>query len=78
MMSQPGVIRAGTGGGDAMKIAAALLSLFVLPFAEASETAPPVLATAVQQLRQAAGSWNVTTHALCRERRGRGGWQPAP
>ena len=44
-----------------MKIAAALLSFFVLPFAEASETAPPVLATAVQQLRQAAGRWNVTT-----------------
>lgn len=44
-----------------MKFAAALLSLFVLPFAEASETAPPALATAVQQLRQAAGRWNVTT-----------------
>ena len=44
-----------------MKIAAALLSFLVLPFAEASEMAPPVLATAVQQLRQAAGRWNVTT-----------------
>ena len=40
---------------------AALLSFFVLPFAEASEMAPPALATAVQQLRQAAGRWNVTT-----------------
>ena len=44
-----------------MKIAAALLSFLVLPFAEASEMTPPVLATAVQQLRQAAGRWNVTT-----------------
>ena len=44
-----------------MKFAAAILSLFVLPFAEAAEMAPPALASAVQQLRQAAGRWNVTT-----------------
>ena len=44
-----------------MKIAAALLSFLVLPLAQASELTPPVLATAVQQLRQAAGRWNVTT-----------------
>jgi hypothetical protein len=44
-----------------MKLAAALLSLFVLPVAEASDLAPSGLADAVQQLRQAAGRWNVTT-----------------
>jgi hypothetical protein len=43
------------------QIAAALLSFLVLPFAEASEMAPPALSSAVQQLRQAAGRWNVTT-----------------
>ena len=44
-----------------MKLAAAVLSFFILPLAEASEMAPPALASAVQQLRQAAGLWNVTT-----------------
>jgi hypothetical protein len=41
--------------------AAAILSFFVLPLAEGAEMAPPSLASAVQQLRQAAGHWNVTT-----------------
>jgi hypothetical protein len=41
--------------------AAAILSLFVWPLAEGGELAPPSLASAVQQLRQAAGLWNVTT-----------------
>jgi hypothetical protein len=41
--------------------AAAILSFFVLPLAEGGEMAPPSLASAVQQLRQAAGHWNVTT-----------------
>jgi len=40
---------------------AAILSFFVLPLAEGAEMAPPALANAVQQLRQAAGHWNVTT-----------------
>jgi hypothetical protein len=44
-----------------MKLAAAILSFFVLPLAEGAEMAPPSLASAVQQLRQAAGHWNVTT-----------------
>jgi hypothetical protein len=44
-----------------MKITAFLLSFLVLPAAGAAELAPPALATAVQQLRQAAGRWNVTT-----------------
>ena len=44
-----------------MKFAAAFLSFFVLPLAEGAEMAPPSLASAVQQLRQAAGHWNVTT-----------------
>ena len=44
-----------------MKFAAAILSFLVLPLAEAGEMAPPALASAVQQLRQAAGRWNVTT-----------------
>jgi hypothetical protein len=44
-----------------MKLAAAILSFFVLPLAEGAEMAPPSLASAVQQLRQAAGQWNVTT-----------------
>ena len=44
-----------------MKLAAAVFSFFVLPLADATEMAPPALASAVQQLRQAAGLWNVTT-----------------
>lgn len=44
-----------------MKFAAAILSFFVLPLAEAAEMAPPALASAVQQLRQAVGQWEVTT-----------------
>lgn len=44
-----------------MKFAAIILSFFVLPFAEGGEMVPPSLASAVQQLRQAAGHWNVTT-----------------
>jgi len=44
-----------------MKPAAALLSFLILPFADAAETAPAELASAVQQLRQSAGLWNVTT-----------------
>ncbi len=44
-----------------MKLAAAILSFLVLPLAEGAEMAPPSLASAVQQLRQAAGHWNVTT-----------------
>ncbi len=44
-----------------MKLAAAILSFLILPLAEAGEMAPPALASAVQQLRQAAGQWNVTT-----------------
>ena len=40
---------------------AALLSFFVLPFAEASETAPLGYDTAVQQLRSAVGLWDVET-----------------
>ena len=44
-----------------MKRAAALLAFLVLPLAEAIEMAPTSLTGAVQQLRQAAGHWNVTT-----------------
>lgn len=44
-----------------MKLAAAVLAFFCLTTAEAGEMAPPALASAVQQLRQAAGRWNVTT-----------------
>lgn len=44
-----------------MKFATAILSFLVLPLAEAGEMAPSALASAVQQLRQAAGRWNVTT-----------------
>ncbi len=44
-----------------MKFATVILSFFVLPLAEGAEMAPPSLASAVQQLRQAAGHWNVTT-----------------
>jgi hypothetical protein len=44
-----------------MKRAAAILSFFVMPFAVAGELAPPAIQTAVQQLRQAAGRWTVTT-----------------
>lgn len=44
-----------------MKFATVILSFFVLPLAEGAGMAPPSLASAVQQLRQAAGHWNVTT-----------------
>jgi hypothetical protein len=44
-----------------LKRFAALLSLLVLPFAEASETAPLGFDTAVQQLRSAVGLWDVET-----------------
>ena len=44
-----------------MKLATAVLSFFVMPLAQASEILPPGLEGAVQQLRQAAGRWNVTT-----------------
>ena len=44
-----------------MKRLAALLSFLVLPFAEASETAPIGFDTAVQQLRSAVGVWDVET-----------------
>jgi hypothetical protein len=44
-----------------MKLAAAVLSFLVIPIADAGEMAPRALASAVQQLRQAAGRWNVTT-----------------
>jgi hypothetical protein len=43
------------------QLAAAALSFLVLPFAEAGEMAPPALSSAVEQLRQSAGRWNVTT-----------------
>jgi hypothetical protein len=45
----------------AMKLLPALLSLLILPLAEATEAPPPEQSAAVQQLRQAAGRWNVTT-----------------
>lgn len=44
-----------------MKLAAAVLSFLVIPISDAGEMAPRALASAVQQLRQAAGRWNVTT-----------------
>jgi hypothetical protein len=44
-----------------MKRLAALLSFLVLPFADASETAPIGYDTAVQQLRSAVGVWDVET-----------------
>ncbi len=44
-----------------MKRFAALLSFLVLPFAEASETAPLGFDSAVQQLRSAVGLWDVET-----------------
>ena len=44
-----------------MKRLAALLSFLVLPFADASETAPIGFDTAVQQLRSAVGVWDVET-----------------
>jgi len=44
-----------------MKRLAVLLSLLVLPLAEASETAPLGFDTAVQQLRSAVGLWDVET-----------------
>jgi hypothetical protein len=44
-----------------MKLAATLLSLFVIPASEAGEMAPPALDGAVEELRQAVGRWNVTT-----------------
>lgn len=43
------------------KIAAAVLSLLFFPLAQASELAPRGIDAAVEQLRQAAGRWNVTT-----------------
>lgn len=43
------------------RFAAAALSFLVMPLAQASELAPPALDAAVEQLRQAAGRWNVTT-----------------
>ncbi len=44
-----------------MKIATAVLTLLLLPAAGAGALNPPALDTAVDQLRQAAGRWNVTT-----------------
>lgn len=44
-----------------MKLLVAFLSFLVVPLAQATDAAPPELSTAVQQLRQAAGRWNVTT-----------------
>jgi hypothetical protein len=44
-----------------MMRSAALLSFLVLPFAEASETAPLGFDSAVQQLRSAVGLWDVET-----------------
>ena len=43
------------------KLLVAILSLLVLPVAQATESSKPDLSVAVQQLRQAAGRWNVTT-----------------
>lgn len=43
------------------KIAAAVLSFLTLPLAHASALTPPELDAAVEQLRQAAGRWSVTT-----------------
>ncbi len=44
-----------------MKRFAALLSFLVIPFAEATDTAPIGFDTAVQQLRSAVGIWDVET-----------------
>jgi hypothetical protein len=44
-----------------MKRFAALLSFFVLPLADATETAPIGFDSAVQQLRSAVGAWEVKT-----------------
>jgi hypothetical protein len=44
-----------------MKRIAALLSFLVLPFAEATETAPIGFDSAVAQLRSAVGAWEVKT-----------------
>jgi hypothetical protein len=44
-----------------MKRAAAVLSFFVMPFAEATETPPLGFDAAVQQLRSAVGLWDVQT-----------------
>lgn len=44
-----------------MKLATAVFTLLFMPLAHATGTAPPGLESAVQQLRQAAGRWNVTT-----------------
>ncbi len=44
-----------------MKLAATVLSFFVLPLAEAGQMPPPALECAVKQLRQAVGDWKVTT-----------------
>jgi len=44
-----------------MKLATAVLSFLVIPIAHAGGFVPPALETAVKQLRQAAGRWNVTT-----------------
>ena len=54
-----------------MKLAAVVVWFFIMPLADASEMAPPALASAVQQLRQAAGLWNVTTTQYRRRRRSR-------
>lgn len=42
-------------------LAAAALAFLVFPLAHANELAPPALDAAVEQLRQSAGRWNVTT-----------------
>ena len=44
-----------------MRVPAFVLAFLFFPAAEAAELAPPALANAVQQLRQAAGRWTVTT-----------------
>ena len=44
-----------------MKLFAVLLSFLVLPFAEATETAPIGYDTAVERLRSAVGLWDVET-----------------
>jgi hypothetical protein len=52
----------GRAGGEInMKRLAVVLSFLVLPFAEATETAPLGVDTAVQQLRSAVGLWDVET-----------------
>lgn len=44
-----------------MRLLPTLLSLLILPLAEATEAPPPEHSAAVQRMRQAAGRWNVTT-----------------